>query len=180
MSSLLRRWLVVALVLVAVISVACGDDDGSEPDAMPVETAAPFGGLTPGAAVPTPYFDEGTATLSGADAGEILVRVQLAETPDQQSIGLMGRTDLPADAGMVFIFPGEYEGGFWMKNTLIPLSIAFIREGVIVDILDMVPCDAEPCEIYTPDSPYDTALEVNAGSFTEWGIEEGDTVKISD
>lgn len=169
----------IAAVCVALLAAACSEgrtfDVVSE---QPVETAAPFGELTPGAAEPSPPFGEGTATLTG-DEGEVEIRVQIADQPAQHQIGLMARTSLPDDAGMVFVFPGRYEGGFWMKDTLIPLSIAFIRNGEIVDILDMQPCKAEPCEIYTPDDAYDTALEVNLGAFDRWGIEEGDTVELS-
>lgn len=91
----------------------------------------------------------------------------------------MGRESLGEDEGMVFVFFEESTGGFWMKDTLIPLSIAFFdAEGTIVDILDMEPCESEPCESYFPSSPYFGALEVNKGAFAEWGIEIGDHIEV--
>jgi hypothetical protein len=92
----------------------------------------------------------------------------------------MGRTSLPADAGMVFTFPDEHEGAFWMKDTLIPLSIAFYAaDGRILRILDMTPCTREPCELYDPGVSYRGALEVNRGAFRRWGISEGDRLRIT-
>ena len=82
--------------------------------------------------------------------------VEVADTQEEREVGLMNRESLPADAGMIFVFE-EDTGGFWMKDTLIPLSIAFAAaDGTIVSILDMDPCEADPCEIYDPGVPYGT------------------------
>lgn len=86
----------------------------------------------------------------------------------------MGRESLPARGGMLFVFPDDTDGGFWMKDTLIPLSIAFAdADGTILAILDMEPCRAEPCERYRPGVAYRYALEVNQGLFDEVGAEQG-------
>jgi uncharacterized membrane protein (UPF0127 family) len=78
---------------------------------------------------------------------------------------------------MLFVFGEDTDAAFWMKDTLIPLSIAFIdADGRIVTIHDMEPCTADPCEIYGSDAPYRTALEVNKGAFDEWGVQVGDVV----
>ena len=91
----------------------------------------------------------------------------------------MHRESLPEDAGMIFLFEEEITGGFWMKNTLIPLSIAFVgADGEILRILDMEPCAADPCEIYDPGVAYASALEVNQGAFASWGVEEGDLLTL--
>jgi uncharacterized protein len=80
---------------------------------------------------------------------------------------------------MLFLFPEAASGGFWMKNTLIPLSIAFADgEGRILRVLDMQPCRADPCEVYEPGVSYRSALEVNQGAFAEWGVEEGDRLRL--
>lgn len=164
----------VAPLLLFVSIVACGGDDEPSPAARPPS----FGTLTPGAAEPSPPFGRGEVVLSGDE--ETTIPVLVAETTDQQQIGLMGQTDLPDDAGMIFLFEGEQQGGFWMKNTLIPLSIAYASaDGTIVDILDMEPCEADPCQVYTPSAPYSQALEVNLGAFDDWGIEEGDRLTLS-
>jgi uncharacterized membrane protein (UPF0127 family) len=66
-----------------------------------------------------------------------------------------------------------------MKNTLIPLSIAFLdADGRILRILDMEPCEADPCPLYPPGVAYTSALEVNQGAFERWGVEVGDLVTL--
>ena len=117
--------------------------------------------------------------LLGGEEDEIFVDVEIAETAEQRTQGLMNRESLPEDAGMMFVYFEPTTGGFWMKNTKIPLSIAFIgEEQTILKIIDMEPCSADPCPIYEPGVEYTAALEVNQGAFEEWGIEEGDTVTI--
>lgn len=92
----------------------------------------------------------------------------------------MGRTALPSDQGMVFVFGRPTTDRFWMKDTLIPLSIAFWDErNRVVAILDMPPCRADPCPTYGPDQPYDGAVEVNLGYFADHGIEVGDHVELT-
>ena len=92
----------------------------------------------------------------------------------------MDRTSLAADDGMAFLFDGPTSGSFWMKDTLIPLSIAFWREdGQIVGIRDMDPCAADPCPTYGSPEPYVGALEVNQGFFAEHGVVVGDRIEFS-
>jgi hypothetical protein len=94
----------------------------------------------------------------------------------------MNRRSMPADNGMLFVFPGTLRGGFWMKNTLIPLSIAFMasdgEDWKIVDIIEMAPCPPEQqsCPIYEPDADYDAALEMNKEWFPRHGVPEGAAV----
>jgi uncharacterized membrane protein (UPF0127 family) len=102
-----------------------------------------------------------------------------AQTEEQHAYGLMNRESLPEDEGMVFLFFEETSSGFWMKNTLIPLSIAFFDvDGKILKILDMEPCppETDSCPIYAPGVEYLGALEVNQGAFEKLGVEEGDTL----
>jgi uncharacterized protein len=111
---------------------------------------------------------------------ETTIAVEIADSPSERERGLMGRTTLPAGEGMVFVFPEDHRGAFWMKDTLIPLSIAFYAaDGRIVKILDMEPCDADPCPLYDPKVAYRGALEVNQGAFTGWGISAGDRLRIT-
>jgi uncharacterized protein len=91
----------------------------------------------------------------------------------------MKRTSLPANEGMVFLFGPDYRGSFWMKDTKIPLSIAFYAaDGRILRILDMEPCTRDPCKLYDPNVAYRGALEVNRGSFARWRIAEGDRLRL--
>ena len=123
-------------------------------------------------------FDTGRVLLGGDDE-EVFVDVEIAQTPEQRAEGLMNRDSLPDDAGMMFMFFEPTTSGFWMKNTRIPLSIAFVdEEQTIVKIINMEPCTQDPCPTYEPGVEYTAALEVNQGAFEEWGIEEGDTVRL--
>lgn len=111
--------------------------------------------------------------------GEVTVQVEVADTSAEQQRGLMGRQSLASDAGMVFVFPKDTRDAFWMKDTLIPLSIAFYdQQGRIVSVLDMEPCHADPCPIYSPGVAYRGALEVNRGAFERWGVRIGDSLRL--
>jgi uncharacterized protein len=110
---------------------------------------------------------------------DVAVEVEVADSPEERARGLMNRESLREDAGMIFLFPEGNSGGFWMKDTLIPLSIAFAgADGRILRILDMEPCEADPCPVYDPGVSYHSALEVNQGAFAEWGVEEGDRLTL--
>ena len=97
--------------------------------------------------------------------------VELAKTAGDRQTGLMNREEMDADRGMLFIFEEEAPRNFWMKNTLIPLSIAYMdREGVILNIEDMEPLDLTPVPS-AGSAMY--ALEVNQGLFHQWGVRPG-------
>ena len=101
--------------------------------------------------------------------------VLLADTGAERSQGLMGKEDLGGYDGMLFTFPSDSQGGFWMKDTLIPLSIAFFdSSGKVVDFFDMEPCPAgtTACPSYEPDSPYRSAIEVPKGDLPRWQLDE--------
>ena len=102
--------------------------------------------------------------------------VEVASSPRARQRGLMGRESLTANAGMLFLFPEDVAFGFWMKDTLIPLDIAFIDGDRIVEIRSMKPCRTATCPLTTPSHAYDAALEVNEGSLTRAGISAGDRV----
>jgi uncharacterized protein len=129
-------------------------------------------------AAPSPASPGPTQTLDIATAnGPVHLNVELAVTAEQQQQGLMGRTSLPADAAMAFLFDEPTTVRFWMKDTLIPLSIAFWDQGgTIVDLEEMTPCTQDPCPTYGPDVPYRGAVEANAGFFTQHHVAVGDTV----
>ena len=117
--------------------------------------------------------------LIGSEEDPVLVDVEIAETDEQRRRGLMNRESLPEDAGMIFVYFEPTKSGFWMKDTLISLSVAFIdEEETIVEIIDMEPCKQELCPTYEPKSAYVAALEVNQGMYEEWGVEVGDTVRL--
>lgn len=103
--------------------------------------------------------------------------VEVAQTQEERARGLMGRKHLGRDEGMLFIFETEDYHGFWMKDTLIPLSIAFIKkEGMISKITDMKPLTLE---FHPPPQPILYTLEMNKGWFSTNGIKAGDIVRFS-
>jgi uncharacterized protein len=111
--------------------------------------------------------------------GVVSVRAEVAVTDAEWKKGLSGRTSLAADAGMAFLHSGPVQTAFWMKDTIIPLSIAFWGgDGRIDTILDMTPCPREPCPVYRPNHSYVGALEVNRGFFERNGVREGDRVEL--
>jgi len=113
------------------------------------------------------------------DGGVVeLMSLEVAHTPAARARGLMGRTTLAEGGGMVFLFDDPTTGAFWMKDTLIPLSIAFWDDdGRITDILDMRPCRSDPCPLYRASEPFVGAIEMNRGAFDRLGAEVGDTVE---
>ena len=108
------------------------------------------------------------------------VQAEIAETPEQREIGLMHRASLAEDAGMLFIYAEEQRLSFWMKNTRIPLSVAFITSGwVINEILDMEsPRPGQEPPIHTSKAPARYALEMNQGWFRRKGIGPGAWVRL--
>ncbi len=106
-------------------------------------------------------FDSGSITVGG-----IPLEVAVARTPQQQAQGLMNVSDLPEGTGMLFVFPEEKMGSFWMKDTLIPLDIAFFDANRrLVGSLTMVPCTTDPCATYSPGEAFKFAVEANEGAF---------------
>ncbi len=101
---------------------------------------------------------------------------RIARTSEQVTTGLMNRESLPADQGMLFIFDPPSNIGFWMRNTLIPLDIAYLADdGRIREIRQGQPLDET---ILRPQLPYSYVLEVNAGWFESHGLGVGDHVQI--
>jgi uncharacterized protein len=116
----------------------------------------------------------------------IPLRVELARTNAERTMGLMERTQMADSAGMLFIYDGNQpaNAGFWMFRTKIPLDIAFVDSaGVIRSIRNMVPCTtatAANCPTYEPGVAYRAALEVNAGFFQNRKVAVGDRVLLAD
>ena len=149
----LRFALTIATALALTSAAACGGDDDS--------------GLATVTIVPSD--DEGARAE---------LAVEVPRTPEEFSRGLMFRESLPEDRGMLFVFGEDTQTGFWMKDTSIALSIAFIAEdGTILDIQEMEPLSTE---VQQPPGPYRYALEVNQGWFERHDFEEGDRVDVPD
>lgn len=131
-----------------------------------------------GVDAPTDATPQGPRVEFTTERGVVTVKVEVVDTPETRQRGLMGRTSLDEDAGMLFVWQEDASSSFHMKDTLIPLSIAFIAaDGTVLRILDMEPCTADPCPTYDPRTSYRRALEVNKGAFVRWGVREGDRAR---
>ena len=125
-------------------------------------------------------FGTANVTISTA-AGSRSLHVQVADDEPERQRGLMNRQTISPYDGMAFVWEDPTQTTFWMKDTLIPLSIAFWDErGRIVSILDMAPCHEEPCPTYGPADPFVGALEVDQGAFQRDGVQIGDHLTIAD
>jgi uncharacterized membrane protein (UPF0127 family) len=156
----------LAIALALLLLAGCGGTSGAD------------AGRSGGDAAGAPNAPDLRTVTIDSGGEEVEVRVEIADSPDEQATGLMNRTALAEDRGMLFVFPEEEVRSFWMKNTLIPLSIAYMdSEGRIVDLQDMKPLDEEEPH-YVSAEPARYALEVNKGFFEENGVEVGDRAEL--
>lgn len=115
------------------------------------------------------------------DIGGEVIDLEVAQTPQQQAMGLMYRTALPDNRGMLFPFSRPRIVGFWMKNCRISLDLIFVRNGVVKYIqLNAPPCQTEPCPTYGSPVPVDQVIELRGGRTQELGLEVGDRIQIND
>lgn len=104
-------------------------------------------------------------------AGMHLIDAQVAKTPEQRQIGLMHREQMPTQEGMLFVFEKPATQCFWMKNTLLPLSAAFVADdGRIVNLVDMKP---KTTDSHCSTEPVRYVLEMNQGWFAKRGVAAG-------
>ncbi len=120
-----------------------------------------------------------TVTFSGL-SGPVTLKAEIADTPQEHSRGLMKREHLDSGSGMLFIFDGDSQRSFWMKDTLIPLDMIFINSSLdIVHIeVDAQPCKTPSCPRYNSGQPAMYVVETNAGFVHEHGIVTGQKVGV--
>ena len=165
------RGLSLFLIFLSVLLMACSPANTTKPSTSTsdAETSAPVSGgqklpISAEAIVPN-----GTK-----------IQLEVAQTPKQQEIGLMYRKSLPDNQGMLFKFPSPQPIRFWMKNTLIPLDMIFMQNGVVKYIQTSAPpCTSDPCPSYGPNVPIDTVIELRSGRSSELGLKVGDSIKIN-
>jgi uncharacterized protein len=175
-----RRLALVAGLLLAVVGVgvlafalasAAGPGRSDERAPAPVTS-----GQGPAAPAAVAY-----RLLPGGGRAASTVRLEVAATPAARARGLMGRERLAPGTGMVFLYPADVQESYWMKDTLVPLSIAFVAaDGRVVSLAEMTPCRADPCPTYAPAGPYRYAVELAGGAFPAAGIGPGDRVVPED
>jgi uncharacterized protein len=109
------------------------------------------------------------------NAGIHNINAELASTPQQREIGLMFRPSMPTNDGMLFVFEQPAQQCFWMRNTLIPLSVAFLADdGSIVNIDDMKP---QTLDAHCSEKPVRFVLEMNQGWFLKRGLKPGSKLR---
>jgi uncharacterized protein len=129
---------------------------------------------------PTPLVQKLPLTAQININGRVIL-LEVARTPEQQSIGLMNRQDLAADRGMLFVFSPPRPVSFWMKNTLIPLDMVFVSNGVVKHIgKQILPCEGDPCPSYGPEprTDIDGVIELRGGRAAELRLKVGDRLKV--
>ena len=188
----LRR---ISVVLLVAGFVACAEEAGSgpaDPTLLPTGvTQPPVGstgaqGASSGTSVertPLPGFGEVVVEVTKVDGQVVSWCLLLADTPELRQRGLMEVTDpaLGGYDGMLFRFDEPTQGGFWMRNTPQPLSIAYIAaDGSLVQALEMAPCENSPdCPSYPPSGPYQWTIEVpsSRGGVAALGVQSGAVVR---
>ena len=106
--------------------------------------------------------------------------VEFATDDASREHGLMMRTTLAPDHGMLFVFSYQAPQAFWMKNTLIPLDILYFDTDrrLVSTQLNVPPCKADPCPVYPSNAPTRYVLELSAGTVNRIGVKVGDELKI--
>ena len=201
----------VSAGLIAVAVVACSTDadptpvagrstveppSASTPVAAPATSSADPVAATPdpandpmdesttmpdAAAVVPEGFDRVAARVIEPDGSICELCLWLADDADRRARGLMFVTDLgPAD-GMAFVYPAARTSSFWMKNTLLPLSIAFFDpDGAFLSAFDMEPCTSDPCQRYRTAPDFLVAVETAQGGLPAIGMVAGSTLELLD
>lgn len=107
------------------------------------------------------------------------VNLEVAQNPLEQAMGLMFRTELPDNQGMLFSIDPPRIVNFWMRNVFINLDMVFLRNGEVQAIFSNVPpCETEPCPTYGPNTPVDGVIELSGGRAMELGLRVGDRIDI--
>lgn len=164
----IRSWVTVALCMGVA---ACSGTDASNEGGNATVQDTGTGQVAVAEEPPGPAGPRVSIRVAGIE-----VEVEIADDAQERARGLMFRESLEENHGMLFIYESEQRLGFWMKNTLIPLDIAYAdREGRIVDIRQMEPQDQTT--IYSA-APAMYALEMNQGWFEANGVRVGDRIEF--
>ncbi len=171
------RYALLPLLLYTLMT-SCSVADG------PAEPAAADGVVAPSPTSPSPITLNGPGQLLPVTAtaemkGETF-ELEVTETPQERSLGLMYRSALPDNRGMLFAFDPPRQTSFWMKDVPVPLDMVFLRNGVVIAIASSAPpCPALPCPTYGPSGELiDQVIELRGDRAAEIGLQPGDTVTI--
>jgi uncharacterized protein len=130
---------------------------------------------------PVPKLEQNLPITAKIVVQKKVISLEVARTKQEHMIGLMSRRSMPIDQGMLFDFGQPQPAQFWMKNTLIPLDMLFLHQGIIKNIqANVPPCKADPCPGYGPKSDVliDQVIELNAGRAATLGLKVGDKLLV--
>jgi uncharacterized protein len=182
-----------SMLCLALGLMGCSDAklaaEGASPPRPTAEVAAPIEAASDSspdlsrASAPSPTHGQAQALPVGATVvlGGETIQLEVTRTVEEQAMGLMYRTSLADDRGMLFSFSPARPVQFWMKNVVISLDMVFLHEGAIVGIAaDVPPCRSEPCPTYSPgfDRVVDQVIELRGGRAAELGLAVGDRVLL--
>ncbi|MCL7928083.1 MAG: DUF192 domain-containing protein [marine benthic group bacterium] len=176
-----RQSAVFAVILLAGLLSGCGGAADGGGTAAAADDRAQAGRVAPGSdqeTSETPRLgpDGRPIRVERVTVGGVPISVEIADTRELREVGLMNRDELPDDYGMLFVYPDERIRSFWMRNTRIPLDIAFIdRNGSIVNIEQMEP---QTDENTISAGPVMYALEMNVDWFASNDVEPGDRLEF--
>ena len=188
----IRRLLFYTLFLLAFIPAACGAGESDATNDSPPSSSRPAQAedqikqlkITPvirsgeAGMVQKQAHETHKLAINGKDGQEHIFNVEVAADMSSQAYGLMYRTEMEADHGMLFVFDDVSERSFWMRNTFIPLDMLFIEENGTVHHIheNAVPLDETAVD---SNGPVKAVLEINGGTVAKLGIKEGNIVHFS-
>ena len=172
----MNRQINFLITILGVMLLGCSAPSSSQPNQT---TTDQLSSPLPVSSIPTQGQKlpiSATAVIAGKT-----IKLEVAKTPQQQAIGLMYRTSLPDDQGMLFNFNPPQPVAFWMKNTLIPLDMVFLRNGVVQTLIgNAPPCKSDPCDGFPSSKTIDQVIELRGGLAAELGLKVGDRVTIQE
>ncbi len=159
-------------VLVSILALGCSFPVRTQSKFPKVEKTPQIIAQTQGQTLPI----EATAMIN-----EQVIELEVAKTPEQQSMGLMYRESLADNRGMLFVFEPPRPVRFWMKNVSLSLDMIFLHNGEVKQIVANVPpCQEDPCPTYGPNlnTEIDMVIELRGGRAAQLGIKLGDRIPI--
>lgn len=169
-----EKWLILGLgiLLLGCTSLPPANSSGGTPISQNETQASP----TP---APTPFQGQMLPVSATAKFADTSIELEVTRTPEEQAMGLMYRTSLPDNRGMLFQFDPPRPVNFWMKNVKIPLDMVFLRAGVVTAIeANVPPCRSDPCPTYGPNTPIDQVIELRGGRAAQLRLRVGQRVEV--